>query len=286
MVGDGLHTVAELIIRKNRFRRTNPQLGSSPITYTPDTVHMLEEQDLTMASVPEANRKVLLSSSSNISQGGDSRELTDLLHPSVIEVSIAAVKAVPGLNYCGVDFLLEDPSQPVDQQSAGILELNAQAATGTAVYPLIGTPRPVLETVIDQCVKMYDLDVAPPPNPEKLSLQLKNRGRVTGVGYRNWFVKWAREFGVVGHITNVSRRAVEVKMSGPALAVAALSAAAVTGPPKAKPTSVISHHIPELDDVDFVKLAKRVAPAQDEKSGTTPTVKVITRKVARWLRRR
>ena len=286
VVGDGLHTVAELIIRKNRFRRTNPQLGSSPITYTPDTVHMLEEQDLTMASVPEANRKVLLSSSSNISQGGDSRELTDLLHPSVIEVSIAAVKAVPGLNYCGVDFLLEDPSQPVDQQSAGILELNAQAATGTAVYPLIGTPRPVLETVIDQCVKMYDLDVAPPPNPEKLSLQLKIRGRVTGVGYRNWFVKWAREFGVVGHITNVSRRAVEVKMSGPALAVAALSAAAVTGPPKAKPTSVISHHIPELDDVDFVKLAKRVAPAQDEKSGTTPTVKVITRKVARWLRRR
>ncbi|MFT3943475.1 MAG: acylphosphatase [Ancrocorticia sp.] len=286
VVGDGLHTVAELVIRKNRFRRTNPQLGSSPITYTPDTIHMLEEQDLTMASVPETNRKVLLSSSSNISQGGDSRELTDLLHPSVIETSIAAVKAVPGLNYCGVDFLLEDPSLPVDQQSAGILELNAQAATGTAVYPLIGTPRPVLETVIEQCIKMYDLDVVRPSNPERLSLQLKIRGRVTGVGYRNWFVKWAREFGVVGHIRNVSARSVEVKMSGPTLAVAALSAAAVTGPPTAKPTSVISHHIPELDDTGFVKRAKRVAPSKNVETGPTPTVKVITRKVARWLRRR
>lgn len=240
-----------------------------------------------MASVPEMNRKVTLSSSSNISQGGDSRELTDILHPSVIETSIAAVKAVPGLNYCGVDFLLEDPSMPVDQQSAGILELNAQAATGTAVYPLIGTPRPVLETVIQECINMYDLDVVPPANPDRLSLRLRIRGRVTGVGYRTWFVKWAKEFGVVGYIRNVSDRSLEVAMSGPALAVAALSAAAVKGPVRAKPTSVISIHIDELEHVDFIMLSKDDIPPKSvttAKSDDKSTVKVMIRKVARWLR--
>lgn len=275
VIGDGYHSVSELIMRKNVFRRTNPQLGSSPITYTPDTIHMLEEQGLTVLSVPAKDAKIILSSSSNISQGGDSRELTDQLHPSIIEASIAAVRAVPGLNYCGVDFLLEDPSLPLDQQSAGVCELNAQAAAGTAEYPLFGTARPVPRTAVEECVKMFDLHVAPPKDLDRVAVRLKIRGRVTGVGYRNWFVKWAREFGVVGRIWNVSSRSVHVEMMGNSMAIAALSAGAVTGSSKAKPTSVITEHIPELDYEDFMKVAGKPKKKVAKPSGI--------RRLAKWL---
>src|SRR5699024_12570132 len=81
----GIHNVTELILTKNKSRRTNPQLASSPIIYSNDTKHLLEEQALTLSSVVENNRYVRLASTSNISVGGDSREVLDRLHPSIVD---------------------------------------------------------------------------------------------------------------------------------------------------------------------------------------------------------
>src|SRR5699024_6336989 len=75
VIGDGRHSVAELIARKNHFRKTNPQLSSSPIVFSEDTKQTLSRQDLTFTAIPELNQYVQLASSSNISLGGDSREL-------------------------------------------------------------------------------------------------------------------------------------------------------------------------------------------------------------------
>lgn len=295
VIGDGVHTVAELVLRKNHFRRTNPQLGSSPIKYSSDTTHVLSEQNLTLGDVPEKDQRVPLSSSSNISQGGDSRELLDRLHPSIIEASIQAVKAVPGLNYCGVDFLLEDPSKPLDEQSAGICELNAQAATGTAEYPLYGTPRPVPQRAFEKCIEMFDLSASPPEDMSRVSLRLKIRGRVTGVGYRDWFVRWAREFSVVGTVRNTGPRAVEVELMGESLAVAALSAAAISGPSRAKPTSVSSEHIGSLTATSFDKIVKSSQVPQARQSEREKTraplfqgtpLRARLRKVKKWIRQR
>lgn len=251
VIGDGIHNVAELILRKNRFRRSNPQLASSPIVLTDDSRHLLIEQGLELRSVPEMDRYVALSSSSNISLGGDSREILDRLHPSVIEASIEAVRAVPGLNYCGVDFLLEDPALPLDQQSAGICELNAQAASGTAEYPLYGTRRPVPQKTVEKCIQQFMLTVTTPSDPDNVALELKIRGRVTGVGYREWFKKWADEFGLVGEIRNLNTRTVVAQIMGKDLAVAAMSAAAISGPRRARPTSVASTHISPLSNPSF-----------------------------------
>jgi len=242
VVGDGIHNVAELILRKNKFRRTNPQLASSPIIYSSDTKHLLEEQALTLSSVVEKNRYVKLASTSNISVGGDSREVLDLLHPSIVSASVEAVRAVPGLNYCGVDFILPNPEYALDAQSAGICELNAQAASGTAEYPLFGPSRPVPQKTIEHCTRMYKARVRAPLNPESLSVRLVVRGRVNGVGYREWFKKWADEFGLVGLIFMTGSRAVEVELQGDPLAVAALAAAAIRGPRQARPTSVRTRH--------------------------------------------
>ena len=254
VTGDGVHNVAELIIRKNATRRLNPHLWGRPILYGPAARYQLAKEGLTLESVPTAGQHVLLSNSCSLSQGGDSVDVLDELHPSVLEACVAAVKAIPGLAFCGVDFLLEDHRKPVEEQEAGICELNAHAAIGNCEYPTYGAPREVARTFMDACIERYQLNVSEEP-AEELSLRLTVRGRVTGVGYRQWMRRHAQNYGVVGWVRNRGRRSVEVVITGETVAASALAAAAVLGPTRARPTSVTTEHVerPRVSDFTIVQ---------------------------------
>lgn len=252
--GDGVHNVAELIIRKNATRRLNPHLWGRPILYGPAARYQLAKEGLTLESVPRAGQHVVLSNSCSLSQGGDSVDVLDELHPTVRAACVAAVKAIPGLAFCGVDFLLEDHRKPLAEQEAGICELNAHAAIGNCEYPTYGEPRQVARTFMDACIERYQLNVSDKP-AEELSLRLTVRGRVTGVGYREWMRRHAQNYGVVGWVRNRGRRSVEVVITGETVAASALAAAAVLGPTRARPTSVTTEHVqrPRVSDFTIVK---------------------------------
>ena len=254
VMGDGVHNVAELIIRKNATRRLNPHLWGRPILFGPAARYQLAKEGLTLESVPQSGQHVLLSNSCSLSQGGDSVDVLDELHPSVREACVAAVKAIPGLAFCGVDFLLEDHRKPLAEQEAGICELNAHAAIGNCEYPTYGAPREVARTFMDACIERYQLKASDQP-AEELSLRLTVRGRVTGVGYREWMHRHAKDYGVVGWVRNSGRRSVEVVIIGETVAASALAAAAVLGPTKARPTSVTTEHVerPRVTDFSIVQ---------------------------------
>ena len=241
VVGDGEHTIAELLVRKNALRRHNPHLAGRLIQYDAAAKYQLDREGLTLDSVPEDGKRVLLSNSSSLSQGGDSTDVLDELHPTIKEACVQAVKAIPGLGFCGVDFLIEDHTKPVTEQEAGICELNAHAAIGNCEYPSYGTPRQVTRALMDACVQKYDLRV-PAERAKKLSLHLVVRGRVTGVGYREWIRSQAQRYNVAGWIRNDGKN-VEIVLSGDTPAVTSLVAAAALGPARAKPTSVTTEHI-------------------------------------------
>ncbi len=59
------------------------------------------------------------------------------------------------------------------------------------------------------------------------------RGRVQGVGYRDWMVAEAQRLGVQGWVRNRSDGSVEALVSGDAAAVGALLTACRKGPPLA-----------------------------------------------------
>jgi acylphosphatase len=59
-------------------------------------------------------------------------------------------------------------------------------------------------------------------------------GRVQGVGYRAWAVRIASEFGLRGWVKNRRDGTVEMLISGPDDAVAAMIDAAKEGPPAAR----------------------------------------------------
>ncbi len=242
VIGDGERTIAELMIIKNFRRRLNPHLWGRPIVYDEAAKYQLARVGASLETVPALGEQVMLSNSCSLSQGGDSIDVLDELHPTVKAAAVAAVKAIPGLGFCGVDFLLEDHTKPVTEQQAGICELNAHAAIGNCEYPMFGQPRQVAQTFMDECVKRYGLAVSA-HRADQLQVKLTIRGRVVGVGYRAWMRKQAQTFGISGTVRNAGPRKVEAILVGGAEPVSALAAAAVLGPRRSVPTSVSTEHI-------------------------------------------
>jgi D-alanine-D-alanine ligase-like ATP-grasp enzyme/acylphosphatase len=248
--GDGQRSIAELIVAKNAARRLNPHLWGRPIKYDAEARARLEHAGLTLDDVPAAGQRVTLSHSGNLALGADSVDVLDTLHPSIKEACIRAVRAVPGMTYCGIDFLLEDHSKPLDEQQAAICELNAHAAIGNCEYPIYGTPREVARRLIEQCIDQFEL-AATPERVERLALKLTIRGKVSGVGFRAWMERKAAEFGLTGWVRNVDERTVEAVIVGDLIPTSALAAASITGPRAAAPTEVITTHIPEPNLTGF-----------------------------------
>src|SRR5699024_8797418 len=125
VTGDGVHTIAELMIDRNRVRRANPHLWTRPLQYDDAARFQLRRSGYTLDSVPAPGVHVQIANSSSLSQGGESIEVTDELHPTVKEACVRAVKAIPGLHFCGVDFLLGDHTKELDATNGKIIELNA-----------------------------------------------------------------------------------------------------------------------------------------------------------------
>ncbi len=242
VIGDGQQTVAELVLQKNELRRQNPHLWGRLIKVGRPAIHRLARQGFDLTSVPPAGVQVRLSDTCSLSQGGDSIDVLDELHPSIAEASVAAVRAIPGMRYCGVDFLMEDHRRPLaEQHAAGICELNAHAAIGNGEYPMFGTPREVARELFARSATTAGYDVPEPA--QELTLRLEIHGKVTRVNYRQWLARHAEDFGVSGWVRNLGRRKVEAVLHGPTLPVSALASLTVLGPRRALPTTVRTEHV-------------------------------------------
>ena len=241
VVGDGEHTIAELVLHKNELRRQNPHLWGRLIKVDRSARQRLARQGFDLTSVPPDGQQVRLSDTCSLSQGGDSIDVLDELHPSIAEASVAAVRAIPGMRYCGVDFLLTDHRLPLTEQSAaGICELNAHAAIGNGEYPMFGQPREVARDLFATCAVDAGYDVREPL--EELNLKLEVRGRVTRVNYRQWLQRHAEDFGISGWVRNRGRRKVEAVLQGPTLPVSALASMTILGSRRALPTTTRTEH--------------------------------------------
>lgn len=111
VIGDGQHTVRELVAIKN----DNPLRGRdhrSPleiIELGDIELLMLDQQGYGPDDILPARVKVDLRRNSNISTGGDSIDVTDSMHPSYKELAADMAKAM-GAWACGVDLIIPDSS--------------------------------------------------------------------------------------------------------------------------------------------------------------------------------
>ena len=235
LIGDGKSTVAELLIHRNAARRNNPHLWTRPAKVDGTMLHHMAKLGLTLESVLPDGKEIMLSNTANISQGADSIDVFDRLHPSIVKACEQAVAAIPGMQYCGVDFLLEDPAKAIEVQDAAIIELNAHAAIGNCEYPMFGQGRQVAQKLMDLTIDQYGLNA--PEAAEELTVHLTIRGKVTTVGFREWLADHANAMGAQGWVRNLNQRTVEAVVQGPTERITPLVASCIIGPSGALPTS-------------------------------------------------
>ena len=150
VTGDGTHTIQQLIDAEN----TDPRRGVghenllTQINVDDQTQRMLDQAGLTLDSVVPEGEVVFLKSTANISTGGTATDLTDEVHPEV-RFAMERIGRLVGLDVIGIDLLCQNVSIPLDQQPAGVVEVNAGPGFRMHMAPTHGKPRPVGERVVD-----------------------------------------------------------------------------------------------------------------------------------------
>ena len=152
VVGDGVHTVAELIelqINSDPRRGEEEDFPLDTIRLDEHTTSVLElkRQGLTADSVPDKDRTVLIMRTGNMAL-----DVTDEVHPEVAAQAVLAARVV-GLDIAGVDLVAQDISQPLAAQGGAIVEVNAGPGLLMHLKPAVGQPRPVGQAIANHLFK-------------------------------------------------------------------------------------------------------------------------------------
>jgi cyanophycin synthetase len=163
VVGDGSHSIQALIDITNQ----DPRRGYghenvlTEITVDRDTTDLLEKLGYTLETVPKKDEIVYLKSTANLSTGGTSVDVTDMMHPENIFLA-ERISRVIGLDVCGIDIMAENLTQPLKENGGVILEVNAAPGFRMHLAPSEGLPRNVAAPVIDM---LY-----PPGKPSRIPI--------------------------------------------------------------------------------------------------------------------
>lgn len=148
--GDGTQTIQQLIDETN----LDPRRGYghenelTQIDVDRDTLDLLEKLEYTLETIPRKDEVVYLKSTANLSTGGTSVDVTDMMHPENIFLC-ERISRVIGLDVCGVDIMAENLTQPLKENGGCILEVNAAPGFRMHLAPSEGLPRNVAAPVID-----------------------------------------------------------------------------------------------------------------------------------------
>ena len=150
VIGNSKNTIQELIDITN----LDPRRGYghenvlTQIDVDRDTEDLLEKLNYTLETIPKEGEIVFLKSTANLSTGGTSVDVTDLMHPENIFLA-ERISRVIGLDICGVDIMAENLTQPLKENGGVILEVNAAPGFRMHLAPSEGLPRNVAAPVID-----------------------------------------------------------------------------------------------------------------------------------------
>ena len=150
VVGDGERTISQLIDIENK----DPRRGYghenmlTEIVVDSSTLDLLEKNGYHLESVPQKGEIVFLKSTANLSTGGTSSDVTDMIHPDNITMCERISKII-GLDVCGIDIMAENLTQPLKETGGCILEVNAAPGFRMHLSPSDGLPRNVAAPVVD-----------------------------------------------------------------------------------------------------------------------------------------
>jgi hypothetical protein len=146
VIGDGIHTIHQLIVEENK----NP-LRHGPIFHElplgEETVAILKEQKLSLDSIPEKYRMVIIHPKVSRSYGASTTEITGA-HPDNERLFLDIAKALDD-PLVGVDFMIDDMAKSWREQKCGVIECNSLPFIDLHHFPLKGPTRNAAGAVWD-----------------------------------------------------------------------------------------------------------------------------------------
>jgi cyanophycin synthetase len=163
VIGDGISTVQQLIDKTN----ADPRRGYGHekvltyITIDDITRKLLTIKGYSLDSVIAKDEILVLKDTANLSTGGTSVDVTDIMHPSVVFMA-ERISRLIGLDICGIDYMCEDITKPQSEIGGAVIEVNAGPGFRMHLAPAEGLPRNVAAPVIDM---LY-----PPGKPSRIPI--------------------------------------------------------------------------------------------------------------------
>ncbi len=144
IVGDGNHTIIQLIRDKNEIRKNTPHLHHRPIRVDNEVKSLIAAANYTLDSVLEKGERLYLRKISNVSTGGESIDVTNTLTAEQRDIAVRATMSIPGLTHCGVDMM-------INQQTGDtvVLEVNTKPGIGLHLFPTEGNARDIPKALMD-----------------------------------------------------------------------------------------------------------------------------------------
>ena len=163
VIGNGKNTIQELIDITNE----DPRRGYghenvlTEITIDKSTERLIENAGYTLDTILPEKETLYLKSTANLSTGGTSVDVTDLMHPENVFIA-ERISRVIGLDICGIDIMAPNLTQSLKENGGVILEVNAAPGFRMHLAPSEGLPRNVAAPVIDM---LY-----PPGKPSRIPI--------------------------------------------------------------------------------------------------------------------
>ncbi len=137
VIGDGRSTLRALIEHQSR-RRAAATAGESSIPIDAETERTLAEAGYGLDDVAGEGEEILVRKAANLHLGGTIHDVTDEVHPVLVEAAVAAARAID-IPVTGIDLMVRAPNQP----DYAFIEANERP--GLANHE----PRPTAERFID-----------------------------------------------------------------------------------------------------------------------------------------
>lgn len=239
IMGDGVHTIEELIDLKNRERRKNSRLNSCLIHIDREILEFIESRNYNLNSIPKKGELIYLREKTNVSTGGDPVDVTDDMPQRYKQIAIDAVKAIPGLHHAGVDIIINENKNL--RNPAVVIELNPTAQIGGILFPLRGKARDIPKAIIDYYFpetkgmdtsdsQIYfdlrtvleplenrtaiEVQVAPAPMGKLHAKRFVVSGNVQRHSYHRFLMKQAMDRNLHGYVKNMVFDEIEIIVAG------------------------------------------------------------------------
>lgn len=150
VVGDGKSTLQQLIdiVNSDPRRGYGHEKVLTQITVNDLTKSIITSYGYTLETVPKEGEQVILKDTANLSTGGTSEDVTDIVHPANVFMAERISKIID-LDICGIDVMTTDISKPLEDTGGAVLEVNAGPGFRMHLAPSEGLPRNVAADVVD-----------------------------------------------------------------------------------------------------------------------------------------